>query len=90
MTSRAYAAIVRRARRDGVAYLRGDTWEARRFLVWATNCGLDVTVTASAQDLGRTPHRWTVVVTGEAADPETRTTWIKRAASPPVEVPRAP
>ena len=66
MTSRAYAAIARRARRDGVAYLRGDTSEARRFLVWAWNSGLDVTVTASAQDLGGTPHRWTVVVTDSA------------------------
>jgi hypothetical protein len=74
MTNRAYAAIVRRARRDGVAYLHGDTSEARRFLVWASNNGLDATVMASADDVSRTPHRWTVIITDKAGHPDTKRT----------------
>ena len=72
MTGRAYAAIARRARRDGVAYLRGDTSDARRFLVWASNQGLDATVMASADDVGCTPHRWTVTVKDTDGQPGTK------------------
>jgi hypothetical protein len=71
MNARAYSSIVRKACRNGVAYLCGDTSDARRFLVWASNKGHEVTVMASADDLGRTPHRWAVTLTNAGDRPET-------------------